>query len=102
MDGVFGTGLDGVVGSHNVVFQRAREEGRGTGGGGGRTKTHLARVKHTLNSCCKRPHLQGIASPFTLNVIYFWPIFGGLKRRSFALQISILTITQYGKETGKN
>ena len=39
MDGVFGTGLDGVVGSHNVVFHRAREEGRGTGGGGGRMKT---------------------------------------------------------------
>ena len=39
VDGVFGTGLDGVVGSHNVVFHRAREEGRGTGGGGGRMKT---------------------------------------------------------------
>ena len=48
----------------NKIVRKGGEDGRGTDGGGGRTKTRIARPKHIIKSCVKMHMNSNIHNEF--------------------------------------
>ena len=56
----------------NKIVRKGGEDGRGTDGGGGRTKTRIARPKHIIKSCVKMHMNSNIHNEFPALLTNFY------------------------------